>query len=151
MRAWLDTAGACGACRTVPGMLSPIPGSSSSLLLPGGSVPSTRGCAGATRGLAPLFPLVSEALERAVEAEDSDTACQCFSWPRQQHEAPAFISTSGFVNKVEGKSRKAAVSKVHTLGDGAAAGGFGADGTETRSNQTFPQLPPAVFLFLLEN
>lgn len=67
-------------------MLSPIPGSSS----PGDLVPSTRGCAGAARGLAPLSPLLSEALEQAVEAEDSDTACQCFSWPRQRARGSCF-------------------------------------------------------------
>lgn len=67
-------------------MLSPIPGSSSL----GDLVPSTRGRAGAARGLAPLSPLLSEALEQAVEAEDSDTACQCFSWPRQRARGSCF-------------------------------------------------------------
>lgn len=72
-----------------------------------------------------------------------------FLGPGSEREAPAFISSSsGFVNKVEGKSRKAAVSKVQALGEGAAERIRGCR-DQTKSGQTFPQLPPAFILFFI--
>lgn len=148
MPAWLDTAGAGGACRTVPGMLSPIPASRARGIwcpAPGAVLVPLRGWPRSPRCFRRLW-------SRRWKRRTRTPLANAFLGPGSEREAPAFISSSsGFVNKVEGKSRKAAVSKVQALGEGAAERIRGCR-DQTKSGQTFPQLPPAfVFSFILEN
>lgn len=75
------------------------------------------GCSRAASSSSRWFQRLWSGAWRALEVEDLDTACLRFSWPWQPREPLAFISTGRFINEVEGKYLKAAMSKVHRLGE----------------------------------